>query len=285
MTKTTKTRTEHWTRRLFVENAQVYLPFLESAEDRAEAEVEALAKLFGRYRVPKGGRILDAACGLGRHAIPLALRSYRVAGLDISPHFLRIARERAESAGASVEFVEGDLFRATSVLKDYPPFDVVISMFTSHGYWGRDADVRLFGQLRALAKPGALLVVSTIHLEWLETVFEDEVVDIAGPYRLYQRGELAEHGGALYGERFYFEGNGDGTRLRLRVDMEHQLYDQTDLAAVLAEAGWEVAESFGSSRGPDMALGPLMPGSMTMWMVARPQQMTPPRRKCSVQAR
>lgn len=285
MAKVTKTEKGHWTHRLFVENAEVYVPFLEAAEDRAEAEVQALATLFQRHGVPAGGRVLDAACGLGRHAAPLALRGYRVVGLDMSPHFLRLARERAASAGASVEFVEGDLFRAASVLRDRPPFDVVISMFTSHGYWGRDADIRLFGQLSALVQPGALLVVSTIHLEWLEKVFRGEVVDIAGPFRLYQRGTLAEHGGALHGERFYFEGNGDGTRLRLRVDMEHQLYGQADMAAMLADSGWKLVECFGSTRGPDMVLGPLTPDSMTMWVVAKSNPITPLRRRSSVQAR
>lgn len=283
MTKTPKTKKEHWTHRLFVENAEVYLPFLETAEDRAEAEVEALAKLFGRYGVPKGGCILDAACGLGRHAIPLALRSYRVAGLDISPHFLRIARERAASAGASVEFVEGDLLQAASALSGQPPFDAVISMFTSHGYWGREADTRLFRQLASLARPGALLAVSTIHLEWLRKVWKGEVVDIAGPIRLYQQGDLDLQTGALHGERFYFERNGGDTRLRLRVDMEHQLYDQAGLSAVLAGSGWDVAECFGSTRASDMVLAPLTPDSMTMWVVAK--AATLPRRRRSVQAR
>jgi SAM-dependent methyltransferase len=285
MARATKTKKEHWTHRLFVENAEVYVPFLEDAEDRAGAEVAALATLFQRHGVPSKGRVLDAACGLGRHAVPLALQGYRVVGLDVSPHFLHLARERAAAAGAAVEFVEGDLLQAASVLEGQPPFDAIISMFTSHGYWGRDADVRLFGQLSALAKPGGVLVVSTAHMDWLHEAFRDEVVDIAGPIRLYQRGDLDLQTGFLEGERFYFEGNGDDTRLRLRLDMEHQLYGQAGLAVVLAESGWEAAEWFGSSRGPGMTLGPLTPGSMTMWAVAKAKPRDSLERKRSVQAR
>ena len=36
----------HWTHKLFVENADLYLPFLEREKDRAQQEVEVLAQLF-----------------------------------------------------------------------------------------------------------------------------------------------------------------------------------------------------------------------------------------------
>jgi cyclopropane fatty-acyl-phospholipid synthase-like methyltransferase len=60
----------HWTQRLFVENAELYLPFLELARDRAKGEVSALAGLLDRSGVPTGARVLDVACGIGGHAVP-----------------------------------------------------------------------------------------------------------------------------------------------------------------------------------------------------------------------
>lgn len=49
-------------------------------------------------------RILDIACGTGRHAIELAKRGYRVTGFDLSEGQLRLAREKAAAAGVGVEF-------------------------------------------------------------------------------------------------------------------------------------------------------------------------------------
>src|SRR5215470_8414422 len=63
------------------------------------AEFRDLAKrIVGR--VPPGSRVLEIAPGPGYLAIELArLGSYRIAGLDVSQTFVRIARENALRAG------------------------------------------------------------------------------------------------------------------------------------------------------------------------------------------
>lgn len=53
-------------------------------------------------------RILDIGCGTGRHALELARRGYAVVGVDLSANMLAAARAKAESAGVSVTFVQGD---------------------------------------------------------------------------------------------------------------------------------------------------------------------------------
>ena len=40
----------HWTHRLFVENAELYLPFLEQARERAPGEIALVADLFAPYK-------------------------------------------------------------------------------------------------------------------------------------------------------------------------------------------------------------------------------------------
>jgi SAM-dependent methyltransferase len=53
-------------------------------------------------------RILDIACGTGRHAIELAKRGYRVNGFDLAEGQLRVAREKAAQAGVAIEFSQRD---------------------------------------------------------------------------------------------------------------------------------------------------------------------------------
>jgi len=55
------------------------------------------------------GAILELACGSGQLTVPIAAQGRRVVGLDSSPEMLAAARRRALAAGASVEFVEGDM--------------------------------------------------------------------------------------------------------------------------------------------------------------------------------
>ncbi|HVG36334.1 MAG TPA: methyltransferase domain-containing protein, partial [Thermoplasmata archaeon] len=59
------------------------------------AQVEAIDKIL---HVRKGGRILDVACGAGRHTIELAKRGYRVTGFDLSSPLLAEGRKAARKA-------------------------------------------------------------------------------------------------------------------------------------------------------------------------------------------
>jgi SAM-dependent methyltransferase len=117
------------------------------------AQVEAIEKLL---HLRKGARILDVACGAGRHTIGLAKRGYRVTGFDLSRPLLAEARKAARRAGVKATFVEGDMRR----LRFTNAFDAAISMFTSFGYFDRadeDRDV-LRGIARALKSRGKFLM-------------------------------------------------------------------------------------------------------------------------------
>ena len=134
----------HWTHQLFVENAELYLPFLEREKDRAQQEIQALFGLFTEFGVPSGGRILDLACGIGRHSVLLSNLGYDVTGIDISPLFVEKAREYAVSEKSDARFVLGDALDVAKLLTGEKPFDACVNMFTSHSYYGREGDIRMF---------------------------------------------------------------------------------------------------------------------------------------------
>ena len=71
------------------------------------AEFRDLAKRIAD-RLWSGDRVLEVAPGPGYLAIELARLGYRIAGLDVSRTFVRIARENAAGAGVQVDFQEGD---------------------------------------------------------------------------------------------------------------------------------------------------------------------------------
>ena len=260
---------KHWTHRLFVEEPEIYLPFLEKALDRAPAEASALASLFGKNGVPPGGRVLDMACGIGRHSIPLAQLGYRVTGVDISPLYVKKAKERAAATGVDVRFFVGDGQEAGAMLDTYGPFDAFINMFTSHGFYGREGDLSLFRQLQQLASPGAVLVVLTANRDWLVRNFEAEGLDLAGGIRILQDRTLDLETSTLHNEWTFIEGNGDKMRLRLTLEMDHRVYSLHEFKELIEEARWQYVAAFGSDRAPDFKLEGLTTDSMTMWVVAR----------------
>lgn len=119
----------------------------------AHEEVDGIEKIL---RLRSGSRVLDLACGAGRHAVELARRGHDVVGYDLSATLLREARATARRARVKVAFVRGDMREIPYAGR----FDAVVNMFTSFGYFDRIEDDRkvLAGVARALRRRGKFLM-------------------------------------------------------------------------------------------------------------------------------
>jgi tellurite methyltransferase len=103
---------------------------------------------------PRGGTAFDVAGGAGRHAIWLAQRGWQVTSADISPVGVSMARERAGSCAAKIDFQVSDL----AAFKASQTYDLVLVFF----YLQRE----IFPQLAKAVRPGGLLVYKTYtHLQ------------------------------------------------------------------------------------------------------------------------
>lgn len=115
-----------------------------------EAEATRLVALLGEAGLPEDARALEVACGTGAWLEAL-LPYYEVAGLDLEPAMVRLARRRLPG----VEVRVGDM-RAFEV---DAPYDLLLCMFSSIGYLQPEA---LPGALRAFhdaVRPGGFVVI------------------------------------------------------------------------------------------------------------------------------
>ena len=79
-----------------------------------------------------GSRILDLACGKGRHSIFLNKLGYDVTGVDLSARSIEYAKKYEN---------ESLHFKVQCMCKPLPEkFDAVFNLFTSFGYFERDED-------------------------------------------------------------------------------------------------------------------------------------------------
>jgi len=262
-------KASHWTHRLFVDHAELYLPFLEQAKERAEDEVAALVAIFDELGVPKGGKVLDVACGIGRHSVLLAQKGYRVTAMDLSPLFIYEAKQNAALAGVSLNFVVGDVLAAQDSVGKFAPYDAVINMFTSHGYYGRDADLDLFAQLHKMAAPDSALVVLTVNRDWVIRHFTEESLAKAGDIRILQRRKLELETSSIINDWEFYSGQDKELELRLKLEMEHRLYSLHELIELVESAGWRYVQSYGRMDGDEFKLGPLTYDSNSIWLVSR----------------
>ncbi|MTI83810.1 MAG: class I SAM-dependent methyltransferase [Firmicutes bacterium] len=81
-----------------------------SEEEKNKKEALYYAGLFKEHGAKK---VLDAACGTGRHAIYLAQQGLDVAGFDISEGMLDIARERAGDNNLDIDFCQASFTELT----------------------------------------------------------------------------------------------------------------------------------------------------------------------------
>lgn len=98
------------------------------------------------------GRLLDVACGSGRHAREFAALGWEVTGVDYSPDLLARARE------AGIEVHEQDM-RSLDV--PGAPFDAVTCLFDSIGY-PQDND-GIVAALEGMGRHGRRVAVEFLH--------------------------------------------------------------------------------------------------------------------------
>jgi SAM-dependent methyltransferase len=115
-------------------------------------EEEGVA-FVGRLNLKPGMKVLDVACGTGNQSIPAARTGAAVTGLDLAPNLLEQARERAQSEGLKVDFIEGD---AEQLPQGDASFDVVLSMF---GAMFAPRPERVAAELLRVCRPGGLIAM------------------------------------------------------------------------------------------------------------------------------
>lgn len=103
-------------------------------------------------------RILDASCGSGRQAIPLAERGYDVTGADPSASMLQQANREAQSRGVQVRWIESGFVDLPSQLDGQ--FDAVIALGNGMCNQERLEDIEAsLGALCQCVRPGGLCLV------------------------------------------------------------------------------------------------------------------------------
>lgn len=129
-------------------------------QDRNVQEAQAFLNKLLNYLHPKPHqRILDLACGKGRHAVYLSQKSFDVTGIDLS------AKSIAHAKAYENEHLHFDVHDMRLVYKpDY--FDFILNLFTSFGYFDTETEnvVALSATAKSL-KPGGKLVIDFMNTD------------------------------------------------------------------------------------------------------------------------
>ena len=221
-----------WFEQWFGEEYHALYPHRDADDaDRAIALIRRVAPWRPR------GRVLDLACGPGRHAAELERLEARVVGFDLSRAMLRRARERT---GKGTALVRGDMralpFRPGT-------FSVAINLFTSFGYFREDAEHRLvLAQVAAALAPKGRFVLDYLNADQVRRSLKMSEERRAGDSAVRITRRIAPDGRFVIKE---IELRDEGRSFQERV----RLYGTDELEALLAEAGFSVEARFGDYGG------------------------------------
>lgn len=132
--------------------------------DRTEQEV---AGLWSLLQLAPGMSVLDAPCGYGRVARPLAERGARVLGVDQSTDLLAKAEaDRGDLPTSHLRYLRHDLRDRLAE----GGFDAAINIFTCLGYGSEEDDRRILSTLAHAVRPGGFVVVESNHRDAVAAV-------------------------------------------------------------------------------------------------------------------
>lgn len=203
--------------------------------------------VMARLGLKPGDRVLDLACGFGRHSIELARRGCSVVGVDITPDYVAHASKTAAQCGLDVQFILSDI---RDIAFD-GEFDAVINMGDGAvGYLENDEEnLKIFDVIARALKPGGRHLMDIMNADYAEHHF---------PCKLWDEGEKcltlskfewdSETRTMMYGQLDFPYGQ---VLAKPVIDKGNptRLYSLSEAESIMAQRGMEVFAAYADFDG------------------------------------
>jgi SAM-dependent methyltransferase len=223
---------------------EIYLSTYSTRFEEVDSAKEALAaaRLAG---VEPPAEVLDAPGGFGRHSIPLSESGFRVTAADRSPVQLEEGRRRAGTAEWP-KWVQAD-FRELPFEDE--SFDAVLNLFSSIGYRGEEGDRQMLSEFRRVLRPGASLLIETLHRDRLMTIFQSHSWEPLDGDRLVAEARRFDFVAGEIETDHIFVADGARRDFTFRI----RVYTATELVKMIAAVGFGEIECFGDYEGTELS--------------------------------
>ncbi|HEY8256953.1 MAG TPA: methyltransferase domain-containing protein [Gemmatimonadales bacterium] len=212
--------------------------YLQLYPHRDDADADRLvALILASVPFAPGWRVLDVACGAGRHARAFRAAGARCFGLDLSASLLRIARG----------VTDAPLIRADMRYLPVRPasMELTVNLFTSFGYFEHDVEhARALGEMVTTVRPGGWFVIDLLNPSAVKSgLVPQETIKTTTATANVTRTLSADHRSVCKAIQW-----SNGKRFVERV----RLFEPDEIADMLAQAGVSVEHRFGDYDGHAM---------------------------------
>jgi len=144
-------------------------------KNRDEKEAQAfIDNLVAHLQIKKDSKLIDIACGKGRHATYFNSLGLDVVGIDLSPNSIASAKKNENE---TLQFSVHDMREIYQ--KNH--FDVVTNLFTSFGYFDNEKDEqRVINAMATNLKSEGVLIIDFMNAEKVITNLvanEQKIID------------------------------------------------------------------------------------------------------------
>jgi SAM-dependent methyltransferase len=213
--------------------------YLQIYPHRDDEEAQSAVTLVLQHAsLPRGGRVLDLACGAGRHVREFRKHGMKVFGLDLS-HFLLL---RALAAGAPL--IRGDM---RNLPVGTSTCDLVTNFFTSFGYFADPGEDRqVLREVSRVLRSGGVFAFDFLNADRVRRDLPARDEKVVEGRSVVQVRQLVDDGRAVE-KRIEILGPADPIP---HIFYERvRLYSAPELSDMLADAGLQLVQRFGSYAG------------------------------------
>jgi cyclopropane fatty-acyl-phospholipid synthase-like methyltransferase len=218
-------------------NTQEYLNVY---QHRNEQDAEEHIKLIlDNVEIPSRSKILDMACGAGRHAVILARKDFEVTAVDLSENLLLIARQSARDENLNINFIRSDIRE----FKTNEKFNLIINLFTSFGYF--DSDEENFSVLQKaydLLTDDGFFVLDFFNSYFLQQNLIESSEEILDKVKIHQFRKIKEN---RVTKKIVITKDGNLSQFEESVRM----FTKEELTKAIKNIGFDIYKTFGDFLG------------------------------------
>lgn len=204
-------------------------------KDRDYTEAQAFMDNLTNYlNLPESGKILDLACGKGRHSIYLNTLGFDVTGIDLSEQSILHAKKFEN---------ESLKFEVHDMTKPYPEtFDAVFNLFTSFGYFEtEECDLHTIKSIKEELNLFGFGVIDFMNSEYvIDNLVPEDTKSVDGIDFLLQR--RVENGYII--KDISFTADGENFKFQERV----KAFTLKDFETLFDKAGVHLLDVFGNYK-------------------------------------
>ncbi|MCU0343965.1 MAG: class I SAM-dependent methyltransferase [Ignavibacterium sp.] len=214
--------------------------YLNVYQHRNEKDAEEHIKLIlDNIKIPSRSKILDMACGAGRHAVILARKDFEVTAVDLSENLLLIARQSAKDENLKINFIRSDIRE----FKTDEKFNLIINLFTSFGYF--DSDEENFSVLQKaydLLADDGFFVLDFFNSHFLQKNLIESSEEIMDEVKIHQFRKIKEN---RVRKKIVITKDGNLSQFEESVRM----FTKEELTKAIKNIGFDIYKTFGDFLG------------------------------------